>query len=449
MVGAFVLGGVLLFGAGLFMIGDRRLLFAEHLEINTAFGKVSGVEVGTAVRVAGMEAGEVLDIAVPPVPSQKFRVRMRVRRDLSHLVRTDSICAIQTDGIVGSTFIQISPGTDTAPPVAAGGTIPGTDPIELADLIQEGRDTFRVLSKQVVDLTDDVSGAIGALTETTESVNAMVVDANQEIKKIGATGARAIDEVRLTLGEARDIVHAVKGGQGSIGQLLTNDALYQRVTGVAAEAERTMSNLQASTERVRATIEKATARDGAAQQILANLRDTTAVTREVVADLSEGTEALKRNFLIRGFFKDRGFFDLDALSLDAYVGGALARNRIPLRVWVADTGLFTRAADGSEQLSEEGRRRLDSAMAELARYPGESPLVVEGYSDAADGGTAHLVSTDRAALVRDYVVTRFRRKATLTGIMPMGVRAPDSPRGDNRWSGVALALFVRASALTR
>jgi hypothetical protein len=88
-------------------------------------------------------------------------------------------------------------------------------------------------------------------------------------------------------------------------------------------------------------------------------------------------------------------------------------------------------------------------MADLTRYPRDSALVVEGYAQVSEGGAANLVSADRAALVRDYLLTRFRRRATLTGIMPMGSQAPGSPGGNERWSGVALALFVDASALSR
>ena len=211
-----------------------------------------------------------------------------------------------------------------------------------------------------------------------------------------------------------------------------------------------MGNLQATTERVRATVDALTARDGTAQQLLVPLRDAVTDTREVMADLSEATEALKRNFLFRGFFRDRGFFDLDAISRDTYLAGALeGKDRTTLRVWVDAAGLFARAPDGSEQLTAEGRRRLDSTMADLARYPRESPLVIEGYADVTDGGAAYLVSTERAVIVRDYVLARFRRKATLTGVMPMGAVAAGSPRGDDRWSGVALSLVVRKSALAR
>jgi hypothetical protein len=73
-------------------------------------------------------------------------------------------------------------------------------------------------------------------------------------------------------------------------------------------------------------------------------------------------------------------------------------------------------------------------------------LIVEGYADSTAGEAAYLISSDRALLVRDFVLSRFRRRVTLTGIMPMSERAIGSPRGD-RWSGVALALFVRTDAL--
>jgi hypothetical protein len=169
-----------------------------------------------------------------------------------------------------------------------------------------------------------------------------------------------------------------------------------------------------------------------------------------VADLAESTEALKRNFFLRGFFRDRGFFDIDALSRDAYVSGALEGNdRTALRVWVDAAGLFARAPDGSEQLTADGRRRLDSAMSDLARYPRDSALVIEGYAEVTDGGAAYVVSSERAAIVRDYLLTRFRRQASLTGVMPMGAVAVGSPRGNERWAGVALTMFVEKSALPR
>jgi phospholipid/cholesterol/gamma-HCH transport system substrate-binding protein len=450
LVGAFVLGGLLLFGGGLFLIGDRRLLFVDQFEINSTFGKVTGLQVGTRVRVAGLEAGEVLEIGLPSRPSDRFRVRMRLREDVRQLVRADSTCAVQTDGIVGNAFIQISVGTDGAAPVAPGDTIAGIDPIEFADLIQEGRDTFRTVAREVIDVKEDVSAAVDVLTETIATANGVIANVGRDVGTLTATSARVVENVQGTIVDARALVNDVRAGQGTIGQLLTDRTLYERMTGVGREAEQVVRNLRETTDHARAGVEGFVAPDGTAQQVAQTLRNTLAEVQEVTSDLAEGTEALKRNFLFRGFFRQRGFFDLDAISREAYQSGALeGKERTALRIWIDANVLFTRDADGTERLTAAGRRRLDSAMADLVRYPRDSPLVVEGYAEARDGQAPYLVSIDRAQIVRDYLLGRFRRQTTLTDIMPMSDEAPGSPRGDGRWSGVALSLFVRNDVLGR
>jgi phospholipid/cholesterol/gamma-HCH transport system substrate-binding protein len=429
LIGAFVLGGLLLFGGGLFLIGDRRLLFVEQFEINSTFGKVTGLQVGTSVTVAGLAAGEVLEVTLPSGPSDSFRVRMRLREDVHHLVRADSVAAVQTDGIVGNAFIQISVGTDASPPVAAGDTITGIDPIEFADLIQEGRDTFRVVAQEALGLQKTVGGTLAALTTTVETTNGVIEAVGRDAAALTATSARLVTDVQGAVADARGVVNDVRNGQGSIGQLLTDDTLYDRLTGIGSEAEQTVRNLRETTDRARIAVEGFTAPNGTSQQLTQTLRNTLAEVQEVTSDLAEGTEALKRNFLFRGFFRQRGFFDLDTISSQAYQSGILeGADRTALRIWVDAAVLFTRSPDGAEQLTDEGRRRLDSVMADFVRYPRDSPLIVEGYADASEGGAPYLVSVDRAQLVREYLLGRFRRQATLTDIMGLSESAPGSPR---------------------
>jgi phospholipid/cholesterol/gamma-HCH transport system substrate-binding protein len=448
LVGAFVLGGLLLFGGGLFLIGDRRLLFAEQFELNSTFGKVTGLQVGTRVRLAGLDAGEVLEIRLPARPSERFAVRMRLREDVRPLVRTDSVAAVQTDGIVGNAFVQIAVGSDEAAIVEPGATISGADPIEFADLIQEGRDTFRMVSREVVALKGDVSTALVALTETVETTNTVITDVGDEVGRLTTTSTAVMKDVEATVEDARVLVSNVKNGQGTVGLLLNDRELYDRVTGLGREAEQTVRNLRETTEQARTAFEGFTSPTGTGQQITQTLRNTLAQVQEAASDLAEGTEALKRNFLFRGFFQDRGFFDLDTISREAYQSGVLeGEDRTAVRIWLDADVLFESRPDGTERLTASGRRRLDSAMADLVRYPRDSPLVIEGYAEGGEGQAAFLISDDRAQIVRDYLLARFRRQTTLTGIMPMSDVAPGSPRGDDRWSGVALTLFVRTDAL--
>ena len=59
-LGVFLIGGLILFGFGLFWIGDRRQLFSESIDLYTEFANISGLARGAKVRVAGLDAGEVL-----------------------------------------------------------------------------------------------------------------------------------------------------------------------------------------------------------------------------------------------------------------------------------------------------------------------------------------------------------------------------------------------------
>lgn len=443
-VGAFVLGGLLLFAAGLFLIGDRRLLFTRSFEVGTTFGKVTGVQIGTRVRLAGLDVGEVLEIRLPSRPSEKFLVRMRIRDDLRRLVRADSVAAIQTDGLVGAKFVQVSVGSDNAPMVEPGAVLAGNDPIEFGDLLQEGRDTFRLVSREVIDLTGDVSNALVALTRIVDTTDTVVANVGNEVQHVGAVGVRVAGDVENVVNDVRGIVDGVRAGQGTIGKLFTDTAFYDRMNTIGQEVAESARVARQTATITRNAVDGFVAPEGLGPQFAQNIRNTLAGIEEVTSDLAEGAEALKRNFFFRGFFRSRGFFDLDAISREAYQAGLLERdNRTAVRIWLNAGVLFAREADGAERLTAEGRRRIDSAMAQLVQYPRDSPLIVEGYAQGTDEATAFLASVDRATSVRDYVMSRFRRQATLTDVMPLSDEAIGSPSGDGRWAGVALAMYVR------
>ena len=80
---------------------------------------------------------------IPARPGARFRVRMRVRKDLHPLIRLDSVATIQNDGLVGNKFVQIEAGTEQSPQVADEGTIKSREPFDIADLMQKMSDTHR------------------------------------------------------------------------------------------------------------------------------------------------------------------------------------------------------------------------------------------------------------------------------------------------------------------
>lgn len=442
-VGAFVVGGALLFAVGLFLIGDRRLLFAERYEIETTFRNVGGLRVGTKVRVAGMDAGEIVGIGIPHVPSEPFAVRLRVRSDLQRLVRTDSVAGIETDGLVGASFVQIAPGSDEAPVAPPGSRIRGVDPVGFADVMTRATDALGVFQDVVKDVSGHVGSTLEELTQTAAAVNEVVARVDAAVDELSAAGEGAVNEFRGVLAETRGAIASVRRGEGTLGKLVADDTLYQDVRAVASRTAEAAESLRGTTEATRAGVERLLAPAGPIDEVLRELRDSTEAAGEVLADLAENTEALKRSWLFRGFFRRRGFFDLDAMTPQQYrrFAGDASRRQV-LRVWVEAAVLFARDERGVERLTEEGQRRLDLAMGTFLEYRRDSPLVVEGYASEGPASQQLLASDTRARLVRDYLVRRFRRDASLTGFIGLGADAAESPPGTGRWDGVALALHV-------
>jgi phospholipid/cholesterol/gamma-HCH transport system substrate-binding protein len=440
VVGAFLVGGLLLFAVGLFLIGNRRMLFSDTFEAYAEFSNLAGLQGGAKVRVAGLDAGEVETIHVPSSPSARFRVKLRIREDLHPLIRVDSVASIQNDGLVGNKFIQVDAGTDQAASVANGGTIQSREPFDLAEMMQRMSNAVDLATTTIAEVKVHVEEALATVSATGKEAQLLVSEFRTDTRRIVADARKISQDVHA-------MVAGVRQGRGNIGRLLNDDALYVSARNIISQAEQAVVNMREATEDAKAAVADFRGEDGPMRGITGNLRQTLASAKDAMADLAENTEALKRNFFFRGFFNRRGYFDLDDLSVEDYRQGALETDdRRVLRIWVGSAVLFERDADGNERLSPGGRARLDSAMAEFVKYPRTSPLVVEGYAREVTADLRFLIGRERGQLVREYLVAKFGLDPDKVAVMPMGAEARDSPAGDS-WDGVALALFVPTSRM--
>lgn len=438
--GAFVVVGILLFTAGLFMIGERRMLFDDRFEVYTEYEALGQLQVGAVVRVAGADAGEVTNIQIPQSPAGKFRVRMEVREELHGLVRTDSVASTQTEGLVGALFINIGAGSESAPEVPEGGTIPSREPFSMADLLAQMSETVSMVNETVEDLRGDVEKAVQQVALTAEDAHALVEDLRPDITAIARSGSRIAADAQM-------IVADLQAGKGTFGRLMKDDALYERAEEIATNARDVVQNLKAVSEEARGAIADFRSKEGPAQGLLADMRVTVGQAREAVSDLADNMEAMKRNFLFRGFFNRRGYFDLDAIAPVDYRSGVLENgNRKAMRIWLSADGLFEPLPDGGEALSDDGRARIDSAMSAYLKYVPSYPLVVEGYATRGTKNERFRTAQGWAGMVREYLLQRFELMPQATGYISLGNDAQGSPTG-GPWDGVAITLFVDREAL--
>src|SRR5215203_3604242 len=341
-IGAFVIGGILLFAIGLFLIGERRMLFQTKFTLYTEFSRISGLQPGAPVKVNGMGAGEVEAIEVPSAPAGKFRVRLRIREDLHPLVRTDSLASIQTEGLVGGTFLFVNAGSNTAPALPDEGTIPGREPFEMADLMQQMSETVRMVNETISALRGDVESAVSDVADVAKQSNALLSDVSDDVAAISESGKRVMADTQA-------IIAGLQQGRGTVGRLLKEDEVYQRVTATARDAQVLVAEARKAVQQGRAALENFQSEDGPTQGMAADLRQTLEHARATLANMEENTQALKRNFFFRGFFKDRGYYELDALSPAEYRRGVLeGDDRQALKIWLRSSVLFATRPDGTE-----------------------------------------------------------------------------------------------------
>jgi len=466
MLGVFIVGGVLLFAVGLFWIGDRRQMFADNLVLEANFMNVSGLARGAVVRVAGADSGEVLSVIVPTAPGNPFRVRFRVTSDLRPILREDSVATIQTDGLVGNKYLQVAAGTADAPEVAPDGTILSREPIEIGDLMERMNELAVSGNEAVDDIRQGITRTVDTITELGAETTTIIRNLGDQVESITASG----DEIATNISE---MIADVRAGNGTIGRLLTDDDIYMELATAASDIQQTVENMRLLSDdfrvmstdfrelglsdridRVGANVEAltATANDFTAEAtrlistfevtagpdgLMENVRRTLNNTNEAMANMVENTEALKRNWFFRGFFDDRGYYNIDAVSLAEYMDDRFLADRQRITRRVDATDMFE---DGQPDiLTMTGSMRLDTVMAEYLRYSKEDPLMVETYT--ADSGPEDLLrARDWAVAVRQYLIARFDLSPSYVGIMPMTVG--DLPPDDRNGDGVGLVLFA-------
>lgn len=459
----FVIGGLILFCLGLFFISNRRELFHRNFVVYAEFDRLNGLQKGARVRVSGMDAGEVLEMRVPNQPDGRFRVKLRIRQNLHTSVRTDSVATIKTMGLAGASFLDIQKGTRRAPEAPSGGTIPSREPLDIADLMQQGSDLMKSTQADVDDLR-------ASADRTLESVNSAARHADKTILAVRPELQAILASARKTSEDVRGIAEQVRQGQGTVGELLTDKKLAGSVDQAVENARQSAINLNNASARMNNTMADLQRRDllSRAQAILdntrqvteqlnqalatlmnsppgdenaaANLRDTIADARTTMTNLTADTEALKHNFFLRGFFNRRGYFNLSRMTPQEYRSSQFVEGHSHERIWLSKSELFSSGPDGKEELTREGQQRIDKAMSPLLTYLPNNPMVVEGYATESSPGEEFIRAKRRAFLVQSYIDERLGLEPDSVGVMPMSSPVPPA-LGKATWDGVSLVLI--------
>ena len=184
----------------------------------------------------------------------------------------------------------------------------------------------------------------------------VILDSSQE----------AIKNATLATAHLNSVSAKIDSGQGTVGALVNDKELY--------------SNLEQTTGTLRSTMLKAQAG---------------------VTDFQENMEALKHNFLLRGYFKKRGYED--SKDLDANAISALPTSA-PLKTYSFDVKKLFASRDSAELKNQKSLNTVGEFLAQ-----NQFGLAVIVVSAGTEGDTQKdlVLTAARAMVIRAYLVENY------------------------------------------
>src|SRR5882762_1392097 len=194
-LGLFVVGSLAVLAIGIFLIGNREMLFSSTYMLKSNFQTVAGLIEGADVRVGGIHEGTVKHIELPKRSDEKVTVVMDMHRATREVLKKDSVASIKSEGLLGDKYMEISFGSPDAERLKNGDSIASAAPLDISDLIAK---TSTILDS-TKGAVDNIEGAADNLQSISAKVNdgkgtvgALVND--KTIYREAAAGATAFQE---------------------------------------------------------------------------------------------------------------------------------------------------------------------------------------------------------------------------------------------------------------
>jgi phospholipid/cholesterol/gamma-HCH transport system substrate-binding protein len=202
--------GVIVFA---FLLGLFNPFTSRQL-LHVMYNFAGGIEVGSPVRVMGIKVGKVTQIDFMPdykTPSGeevKLRVTIGLDKSAWPTIRKDSKYYINMAGVIGETFLEISPGSYNEPQISPGDYVRGEDPPRVDQLISQSYGLagkmIELLEKNEGTVVNVISQIDSLLNNFNKTLNQLdKVTNNKEVSRLLDNSIRITDDVAYFTGQLR------------------------------------------------------------------------------------------------------------------------------------------------------------------------------------------------------------------------------------------------------
>lgn len=223
-VGVVILVALAIVAVAVVQLGQSQALFSQRYVLNAFLPNANGLRVGNSVLVAGQLAGTIRRIEFLPVDmdtTRNLRVEMEIDQALADHIREDSRARLRPLGLLGDKVLDISPGTPQFRVLASGDTVVVGESVDYDDVLLQAS---RAVT-EVVGLTQDLRVMTGAIVEGEGTIGQLLMQ------------PELYDKLRVSLDEANRLLVRMQNPDGTIGRLLDDEALYDNLTSLTASVD--------------------------------------------------------------------------------------------------------------------------------------------------------------------------------------------------------------------
>lgn len=303
-VGLLVISGLVFLVFTLYMIGKNRNLFGSTFTIKAVLTNVNGLVPGNNVRFKGIDVGTVQSITV--ANDTAIYVTMAIDEDMKPFIKKNAIVSVGTDGLMGEKLININSNAAKSEPVDKGDVIQSRKPVETDEMLRTLNTTnnnIERISHNLYEITVKLNSSESLWTLLSDTA----VARNLKLAVVGFKKA-GTNTAELTA-RANSIVKSLEHGNGIAYQLFADTTLTSSLAYSVDQIRKASKETSVMMTELKTVVDGVKQGDGTAGLLLRDtlLRETlfkSAVNIEQGTDrFNENMEALKSNFLFRGYFK--------------------------------------------------------------------------------------------------------------------------------------------------
>ena len=226
----------------------------------------------------------------------------------------------------------------------------------------------------------------------------VIADLMKKADGILVTSQEALNNVTVVTANLSSISTKINQGQGTIGALVNDKKVYTQL-----------------------------------DETTAGLRDTVNHAQAGVTAFQENMEAMKQNFLVRGFFKKRGYESSSDLEKNEI---AKLPDSAPLKSFAFDSKKLFDKADTAKPKNEKSLRAAGQFLADTEFGVA---VVVVSAGMTGDEQKDLVLTQARAMVVRDYLVNNFSFDDSQLKTLGRGKGKRDTP--DSGWGTVEIIVY--------